>query len=84
MELTGVNDLNRLDRELDHLHALGLLTAGMVIDAPFTVMDEKAIADLRPTPWVLRCMFDVEVGGIPPLPILIGQMAFLLSFRSRK
>jgi hypothetical protein len=50
MELTGVNDLNRLDRELDHLHALGLLTAGMVIDAPFIVMDEKAIADLRPTP----------------------------------
>lgn len=44
-EVTGVNDLHRLDREIDHLRALGLLT----MNAGFMAMAQEKIADIAPS-----------------------------------
>ena len=45
IEISGVSDLHRLDREIDHLRALGLLT----INAGFPVMRPDKIADVTPS-----------------------------------
>ncbi len=44
--ITGVNDLHRLDRELDHMRGLGLITGGFFPD--------EQNADIRPTALALQ------------------------------
>jgi len=50
-ELTGVEDIQRLDRELDHLRVLGLIEGGIQLHASLTA--EGAI-ELTPTPLALH------------------------------
>jgi hypothetical protein len=50
IEVTQVTDLHRLDRELDHLRSIGLLT----INSGFLVRSEDRIADVTPSPLGLQ------------------------------
>ncbi|MEK6709022.1 MAG: hypothetical protein AABZ64_00430 [Nitrospinota bacterium] len=47
--LTGCRDVQRIDRELDHLRALGLISVGFHADS-----SKEAIADIRPEPLALH------------------------------
>jgi hypothetical protein len=49
VSIAGIDDINRLDRELDHLRTLGLLSGGVYLDAPL-----PWAADLVPTPLGLQ------------------------------
>jgi hypothetical protein len=48
IEMTGVTDLLRLDREMDHLRSLGLIIAG------FDTGSQGTFADVTPTPLALQ------------------------------
>jgi hypothetical protein len=48
--ITQVNDLERIDRELDHLRALGLLSErGGVLPLPITLENKNLFADIAPS-----------------------------------
>jgi hypothetical protein len=49
-EITQISDLNRIDRELDHLNALGLIEAGMAVQSALFVNGKPVAANIRPTP----------------------------------
>lgn len=49
IEITGVDDMYRIDREIDHLGYLGLLTSGAFSYSGFIVDEKQLIADLIPS-----------------------------------
>ncbi len=48
MEISGINEIHRLDRELDHLRSLELISVG------FNVDDKNLVADISPTSLALN------------------------------
>ena len=53
MEISGINEIHRLDRELDHLRSMELIGSGLG-GGGFDVDDENLIADISPTPLALN------------------------------
>ena len=53
MEISGVNEIHRLDRELDHLRSLELIGSGLG-SGGFSADDEHLVADISPTPLALN------------------------------
>jgi hypothetical protein len=48
IEISGISEIHRLDRELDHLRSLDLLSGGFIAD------DINLVADISPTPLALN------------------------------
>ena len=48
IEITGINEIHRLDRELDHLRSLELIGSG-IGSGGFSADDEILVADVSPT-----------------------------------
>lgn len=63
-DLTGVDDLYRIDREMDHLRSLSLLTNQFFISSGFDFSNEKLIAKLTPTALALNLYYRVTAIGI--------------------
>lgn len=59
MELTNVNDMQRLDRELDHMRNLGLISGGFHVGATL-------VADVTPTPLSLHLYARVSGKNLCP------------------
>lgn len=62
--ITGVDDVYRMDREMDHLCSLSLLTDQAFISSGFIFSDEKLIAKLTPTALALNLHYRVSAIGI--------------------
>lgn len=52
IEISGINEIHRLDRELDHLRSLDLIGSGL--SGGFQADDKNLIADISPTPLALN------------------------------
>jgi hypothetical protein len=52
MEISGINEIHRLDRELDHLRSLELI--GSSLTGGFNADDNNLVADISPTPLALN------------------------------
>lgn len=63
-DITGVDDIYRIDREIDHLSSLSLFTNRMFHTSGFDLSDEKLIAKLTPTALALNLYYRVNVTGI--------------------
>jgi hypothetical protein len=59
--LTGCPDVQRIDRELDHLRALGLMEVG------FTVRATEPLADIRPSPLALHLYVRAQGSAQSPI-----------------
>lgn len=53
MEISGINEIHRLDRELDHLRSLELIGSGLGTGG-FSFNDEHLVADISPTALALN------------------------------
>lgn len=53
MEISGIHEIHRLDRELDHLRSLELIGSGLG-SGGFSAEDENLVADISPTPLALN------------------------------
>jgi hypothetical protein len=53
MDISGINEIHRLDRELDHLRSLELIGSG-IGSGGFSADDESLIADISPTALALN------------------------------
>lgn len=53
MEISGINEIHRLDRELDHLRSMELIGSGLG-SGGFNADDESLVADISPTSLALN------------------------------
>lgn len=62
-DIAGVYDIQRIDRELDHLRELGLIVAGILLDH-YDSKSKEPLVDITPTPLMLhlyiRCQGSIE------------------------
>lgn len=61
MAISGINDIHQLDRELDHVHELGLIQSG------FNAATQDLIANLAPTALALNLYVRCRGSQDPPL-----------------
>lgn len=69
VRITGINDIYRLDSELDHMRSIELLLhSGMfVTGGGFTATDEQLDANLTPSPLALSLYYKTHCTGITPI-----------------
>lgn len=66
MSLTGVTDVRRIDRELDHMISLGLFSNGLINVSGFIVDDEEMVAHLTPSALALNLYYKANTITLTP------------------
>ncbi|MEY5045413.1 MAG: hypothetical protein RL713_638 [Bacteroidota bacterium] len=64
MEISGINEIHRLDRELDHLRSLNLI--GLGLSGGFDLEDKYLFADITPTSLALNLYVRSQGYNIDP------------------
>jgi len=65
IEISGIPEIHRLDRELDHLRSLELIGAGLG-SGGFSISDHSLIADITPTALALALYVKTQGHNIEP------------------
>ncbi|WP_083322536.1 Abi-alpha family protein [Hymenobacter lapidarius] len=76
IEISGINEIHRLDRELDHLRSLDLLSGG------FSAEDINLVAEISPTPLALNLY--VKSQGHNSDPALFWQGSLITQAEKEK
>lgn len=76
VEITGVNDLYRLDSELDHMRSIELLPQGSLIEGGggFSVSDDQLDADISPSALALNLYYKTHSTGLSPIEFWGDQL----------
>ena len=76
VKITGINDIYRLDSELDHMRSIELLPHGSAFEAGggFSLGDETLDADISPSPLALNLYFRTHSTGITPVEFWGDQL----------
>jgi len=69
VKITGIDDIYRLDSELDHMRSIELLASGDTFHAGggFTASDEKLDANITPTALALTLFYKTHSTGVSPI-----------------
>lgn len=65
-EITGTNDIYRLDSELDHMRSIELLVSGRLFGGGFYAVDELD-ANITPSPLALNLYYRTHSMGVTPI-----------------
>lgn len=76
VEIASVNDIYRLDSELDHMRSIELLPQGSFIESGggFSVGDEKLDADITPSALALNLYYKTHSTGVSPIEFWGDQL----------
>ncbi len=76
VEIAGVNDIYRLDSELDHMRSIELLPQGSLIEGGggFSVDDVQLVADITPSALALNLYYKTHSTGVSPLEFWGDQL----------
>lgn len=67
VQITGTDNIYRLDSELDHMRSIELLSSEAFISGGFTASDKKLDANITPSPFALNLYFRTHSSGINPI-----------------
>ena len=79
VEITGINDIYRLDSELDHMRSIELLPQGSLIGGGggFSADDEHLDADISPSALALNLYYKTHSTGVSPIDFWGDQLEAL-------
>lgn len=76
VEITGVNDIYRLDSELDHMRSIELLLQGSLFrrGGGFSISDDQLDADISPSALALNLYYKTHSAGVSPIEFWGDQL----------
>lgn len=66
IRITGVTDVRRIDRELDHMISLGLFSSGMLNASGIIIDDQEMVARLTPSALALNLYYKANTVTMTP------------------